>query len=153
VDVERIRAEVEAAGKEHLAAATAGDVETVDRLIADEIFYTHSNGFTDADKAAYLEFIRSAHYVDIGMTVEHEVERIIVLNEDLAIVKGRQVTNNTSPTIGVKWTDVRATSTDTWIRRDGRWQLIAHQSTLVLDGDAYRKAFVAGHAVEETVGA
>jgi uncharacterized protein (TIGR02246 family) len=144
----RIRKEVEEAGKRHIAAATAGDAEALDQLLAEELLYTHSNGFTDASKADYLAFINSGTYVDQGMSVDHSVARIVVVNDDLAIIKGKQITNTTGAT-GTKWEDVEATSTDTWIRRDGRWQLIAHQSSLVLDGDNYRKAFVAGHPPKE----
>jgi hypothetical protein len=148
MDVEQIRKEIEDAGKRHLAAAMAGDIETLDQLLADELFYTHSNGFTDADKAAYLAFIKAGGYGTQGMHVEHSVERIIVLSDDVAIIKGKQITNTVAE-IGAKWEDVEATSTDTWVRRDGRWQLTGHQSTLVLDGDNYRKAFVAGHPPKE----
>jgi len=144
MDVEKIRKEVEDAGKQHLAAAMTGDVATLDSLLADELIYTHSNGFTDADKASYLAFIASGNYGTQGMSVDHSVARIVALDEDLAIIKGKQITN-TSGANGLKWNSVEATSLDTWIRRDGRWQLIAHQSTLVLDGEAYRKAFAASH--------
>jgi hypothetical protein len=144
MNVDEIRKEVEDAGQRHLAAATAGDVESLEPLLAEELIYTHSNGFTDADKAAYLAFIAGGTYVRSGMTVDHSVLRIVALSDDLAIIKGKQITNNTG-LAGAKWTDVEATSLDTWIRRDGRWQLLAHQSTLVLDSDAYRKAFAASH--------
>jgi uncharacterized protein (TIGR02246 family) len=150
MDVEQIRLEIEDAGRRHLAASTSGDAEALDQLLAEELFYTHSNGKTDASKADYIgNFVANRHYVATGMSVEHSVERIIVLNDDLAIIKGKQITNTVGE-IGAKWEDVEATSTDTWVRRDGRWQLIAHQSTLVLEGDNYRKAFVAGHPPRET---
>jgi hypothetical protein len=144
MNVEEIRNEVEDAGRQHLEAAMSGDADRLEPLLAEELIYTHSNGFTDVDKAAYLGFIRSGNYVQQGMSVDHSVQRIIVLNDDLAIIKGKQITNTTGAT-GTTWKDVEATSLDTWIRRDGRWQLIAHQSTLVLDPDAYRKAFAASH--------
>jgi hypothetical protein len=144
MNVEEIRKEVEDAGKRHLAAATAGDLEALEPLLAEELIYTHSNGFTDADKSAYLGFIASGTYVRSGMTVDHSVVRIIALSEDLAVIKGKQVTNQAGAA-GMTWTDVEATSLDTWIRRDGRWQLLAHQSTLVLETDAYRRAFAASH--------
>jgi hypothetical protein len=147
MDTETIRNEIEDAGKRHLEAAMSGDVEALEPLLAEELFYTHSNGFTDADKAAYLSFIAGGTYVRAAMTVDHSVERIIVLSDDLAIIKGKQITNtgNGSGVTGKNWDDVEATSLDTWIRRDGRWQLLAHQSTLVLDREAYGRAFAASH--------
>jgi len=148
MDREQVRKEIEDAGRRHLAAAMAGDTEALDQLLADELLYTHSNGFTDADRASYLAFIEAGGYGTQGMSVEHSVERIIVLSDDVVIVKGKQVTNTVGE-IGAKWEDVEATSTDTWVRRDDRWQLAGHQSTLVLDGDNYRKAFVAGHPSKE----
>src|SRR5258708_24262162 len=104
MDVEQIRKQIEDAGKRHLAAAMAGDTETLDQLLADELLYTHSNGFTDADKAAYLAFIKAGGYGTQGMHVEHSVERIIVLSDDVAIVKGKQITNTVGE-IGGKWQD------------------------------------------------
>jgi hypothetical protein len=145
MDVEAIRREVEDTGKRHLRASMAGDAEALDPLLAEELIYTHSNGFTDATKADYLAFVRSGAYVAQEMKVEHSVDRFIAVSDDLAIVRGKQITNTTGTGGRSKWEDVEAASLDIWIRRDGRWQLIAHQSTLVLDVDAYRKAFAASH--------
>jgi ketosteroid isomerase-like protein len=140
MDAEVIRREVEDAGRQHYAAACAGDTAELDRLLAAELVYSHSDGSTD-DKVAYLDRVIAGNYRT--MTVEHSVEYLIPLSDELAVVRGKQISNTTGET-GVKMENVEASSLDVWVNRDGRWQLVGHHMTLVLTGDAWRRAFEAG---------
>jgi uncharacterized protein (TIGR02246 family) len=146
MDVEEIRREVEDAGRRHYAAAMAGDAEACAELLAEELVYTHSNGLTDYGKAAYLhDHVASGNYVAMGMTVDHSVDRIVVLRDDVAMVKGKQISNTTGGEGRFKMEGQEAGSLDIWVKREGRWQLLAHHMTLVRSPDAWRKAFEASH--------
>ena len=59
--VEEIRAEVEAAGKRHYAAAGVSDEQAIDELLADDVAYTHSNGLREG-KDGYMERIVNKQY-------------------------------------------------------------------------------------------
>ena len=61
------------------------DLETMDRLCAEELSYAHSSGVRDT-KQEYFEKVRSGYY-DYH-SVDHPVERVEVVG-DTAIVAGR----------------------------------------------------------------
>jgi hypothetical protein len=141
MDVEAIRKDVEDAGRQHYAAASAVDTAALDELLADDLVYSHLDGSTE-DKAAYLDRVTAGTYRT--MTVDHEVEYLIPLSDDLAIVRGKQISNTTGEGGGLKMKDVEASSLDVWVNRDDRWQLVGHHVTLVVTGEDWRKAFEAG---------
>jgi hypothetical protein len=66
------------------------------------------------------------------------------LGDDLAIARGKQISNTTGEGGGMTMKDVEASSLDVWVNRDGRWQLVGHHTTLVVTGENWRKAFEAG---------
>lgn len=107
--------------QEWCRAEVAGDVRTVDRLLADEYVLTLSDG-TLMPKAAYLRDIQSKDTRSVAMSVEGTKVR---LYGDMALVKGI-----------VKWTEPGGKRhenlfSETWLKRDGRWQCLAtHQSEI-----------------------
>jgi len=103
--------------------------------------YSHSDGSTD-DKSGYLDRVTAGAYRT--MTVDHSVEYLIPLGDDLAILRGKQISNTTGEGGGVKMNDVEASSLDVWVKRDDRWQLVGHHMTLVVSGEKWRKTFEAG---------
>jgi hypothetical protein len=143
MSVEATRAAVEEAGKRHWAAVCAADTASLDQLLADDLVYTHSDGSTD-DKPAYLARVSAGEYAT--MTVDHTVDYFIHLSDDLAIARCSDIANSTGEVHGVTMNGLEASSLDVWARRDGRWQLVGHQTTLVMIGGNWRKAFEAGLA-------
>ncbi len=100
-------------------AEVAGDVRTVDRILADEYVLTLSDG-TLMPKAEYLRDIQSEDTRSIAMSVEGTKVR---LYGDMALVKGI-----------VKWTEPGGKKhedlfSETWLKRDGRWQCLATQQS------------------------
>ena len=97
----------------------AGDVRTLDRLLADEYVLTLSDG-TPVPKAKYLRDVQSEDTRSTAMAVENPTVR---LYGDMALVKGI-----------VKWTEPSGKKHEdlfheTWLKRDGRWQCLAtHES-------------------------
>jgi hypothetical protein len=140
MDVDAIRNEVEDAGRRHYAAASAGDTDALEQLLAEDLVYTYSDGSTD-DKNGCLERVIGGRYH--GKTVDHSVEHLIVLSDDLAIVRSRQITNTTGEA-ELKMENVESASLDVWAKRDDRWQLVGHQGTFLWIGENWRKAFEAG---------
>ncbi len=100
-------------------AEVAGDVRTVDRLLADEYVITTSDG-RSMPKAEYLRGAASEDTRSIAMSVEGTK---VQLYGDMALAKGI-----------VKWTEPGGKKhenlfSETWQKRDGRWQCLAtHES-------------------------
>jgi uncharacterized protein (TIGR02246 family) len=139
--IEEIRKEVEDAGRRHYAAANAGDAEALADLLGDELVYSHSDGHSD-DKATYLgDYVANGHYAKMGMQVDHSVDRFVLLRDDVAMVRGKQISNTPGGNGRFKMDDQEACSLDIWVKRDGRWQLVAHHMTLVRSAEAWRKMF------------
>jgi len=126
MESDSVREAITSAGKRHYAAATAGDAATLEGLIADDVVYTHSNGHRD-DRRMYLDRVAAGLYSQLN--VEHSPDQIWVFG-DIAVVVGTQVNSGKVGTFD--WTEPReSVSLDAWRRHDGRWQLIAHQTTIV----------------------
>ena len=115
---------VRAADAGRIRALLAADFATVDRLLADELSYTHSNAKVDA-KAAYLAPLLS------GRTRYQRLEPSEVsirVYGETAILTGRML--SVALVAGSESrTDLRFTSV--WILRDARWQMAAWHSTRV----------------------
>jgi ketosteroid isomerase-like protein len=115
---------VRAAEGQRIQALLAADFATVDRLLADELTYTHSNAKRD-NKAAYMEPFLS------GRTRYQRLEPSEIsvrVYGDTAIMTGRML--SVALVAGAESrTDLRFTSV--WILRDGRWQMAAWQSAKV----------------------
>jgi uncharacterized protein (TIGR02246 family) len=143
MDVEQIRKEVEEAGQRHYAAAYAGDAEALAPLLGDELVYSHSDGHADYGTGYLDTYVATGHYKAMEMTGTHRVDRLVVLRDDVAMVRGRQITSTSGKDGRFKMEDQEACSLDVWVKRDGRWQLVAHHMTLVRSPDAWLKAFEA----------
>jgi ketosteroid isomerase-like protein len=100
-----------------------GDVEVLDALYTDEMFYTHSNATRDT-KASLLAKIRDQ---ELRCTdVRHEPEDDVVVIGDTAIAAGRVI--GTVYVNGIAFAQ-RNRALAVWTRHRGRWRLIAYQST------------------------
>ena len=98
------------------------DLPALDRLLADQVSYAHSNGVRDT-KAEYLQKVRSGYYD--YRRIDHPVERLEVVG-DTALVLGRMTADlavdGTSKTID-------NLSLAVWARIGGEWRLLAYAPT------------------------
>jgi hypothetical protein len=113
---------VEQIERRRFAAMVAQDIGTLEPLLADDLTYGHSNGDFE-NKSQFLETIR-------GGRLRYEaidVQELSVRHYDkVAIVTGRLIVSaraGTQPlTLNIRYTDA-------YVNHDGRWQLVAWQST------------------------
>jgi ketosteroid isomerase-like protein len=99
-----------------------GDVGTLDRLLSEDVIYTHSSGERDT-KATYLEKVRSGFFD--YLEVDHPVEKLFV-TEDCAVVIGQMrasVTTEGAPS------SLNNACLAVWVREDDKWRLLAYQPT------------------------
>ena len=118
--------DVLAAEDERYAAMVDGDLETLDRLLADEVSYAHSSGVRDT-KEQYFAKVRSGYY-DYH-SIDHPVERVAVLG-DTAIVVGRMTADLTVD--GTRKT-IDNLALAVWTRTDAGWRLLAYAPTRLPD--------------------
>jgi uncharacterized protein (TIGR02246 family) len=109
--------------KQRFCAMRDGDVEALDALYTDEMFYTHSNATRDT-KASLLAKIRNQ---ELRCTdVVHEPEDHVVVIGDTAIAAGRVI--GTVYVNGLPFKQCNR-ALAVWTRQGGRWRMIAYQST------------------------
>jgi ketosteroid isomerase-like protein len=107
-------------------AMCEGDTQTLEKLLADSLVYTHSYGGADS-KASYLAGVRAKRWQ--YRKVERPVEDIQV-HGDCAIVTGKvriELTADGAPKVLI------SRYTNVWVRRGGTWQMVAWQSTPTSD--------------------
>jgi ketosteroid isomerase-like protein len=118
--------DVLAAEDERYLAMAEGDLQTLDRLLADEVSYAHSSGVRDT-KEQYFAKLRSGYY-DYHR-IDHPVERVDVLG-DTAIVVGRMTADLTVD--GTRKT-IDNLALAVWTRTDKGWRLLAYAPTPLPD--------------------
>jgi ketosteroid isomerase-like protein len=114
--------DVLAAEDERYLAMAEGDLETLDRLLADEVSYAHSSGVRDT-KEQYFAKLRSGYY-DYHR-IDHPVERVEVVG-DTAIVVGRMTADLSVD--GTRKT-IDNLSLAVWTRTAQGWRLLAYAPT------------------------
>jgi uncharacterized protein (TIGR02246 family) len=114
--------EVRAAELRRFQVTTARDYEALATLLGDDLVYTHSNALVDS-KPSYLE---SLHKGLVYHTIEPREMKVRVYG-DTAIINA-EATIITSTGGGEKRPN-ELRYTDVWVRREGRWQMVAWQST------------------------
>lgn len=104
-----------------LQALLARDFTALDRLLGDDLTYTHSNARLDG-KTAYMEPFVSGRTRYTRLEPSEVSTRVY---GDAAVLTGRMLSvalvNGTESR-----TDLRFTSV--WVHRDGRWQMVAWHS-------------------------
>jgi ketosteroid isomerase-like protein len=113
---------IRAVEEQRIEAMIAGDLATLDRLLADELTYVHSNGQVET-KAEFLGRIKSG-----------DLKYRSVRREDVRVrVEGRAavVTGRAAMEVRSKGEDLslQMRFTDVYVERGGRWKLLAWQST------------------------
>lgn len=114
--------------QQRFCAMRDGDVDVLDALYTDEMFYTHSNATRDT-KFSLLAKIRDQ---ELRCTdVFHHPEDDVVVSGDTAIAAGQVIGTVYVNGIAIKQCN-RALAV--WTRQRGRWRLLAYQSTPIPAG-------------------
>jgi hypothetical protein len=113
---------VEQVERHRFAAMVAQDITALAPLLAEDLTYGHSNGDFE-NKAQFLETIRRGRLRYEAIDVQ---ELSVRPYDQVAIVTGRIVVQaragNQPVSLNIRYTDA-------YVNRDGRWQLVAWQST------------------------
>jgi ketosteroid isomerase-like protein len=110
------------AEKAWAAAVTKRDFAALDKLLADELIYTHSSAVVE-DKKVYFGRLKSG--VQKYDVLEHGPITAKVYG-DTAILHYRIRMRGVSD--GAPF-DTRAVVTHVWVKQNGAWKLAAHQAT------------------------
>jgi ketosteroid isomerase-like protein len=123
----QVEQEVQAADAERVRALLANDIAALEALLGDDLAYVHSNGMLDT-KASYIDSLRSG--VSRYLTMDMSDVSVRALGEDVAVinakfnarvqVRGGEV--NPKPRVLI-----------VYARRNGRWQMVAWQSTPIVN--------------------
>ena len=100
------------------------DVAFLDRILADDFTWTDINGVLRT-KAQNLAVLKSGELAISSMVTD---EMKVRLYGDAAVVTGR---NTFKAKLGGKDNEGQERWTDTWIKRDGRWQCVATHGSMV----------------------
>jgi ketosteroid isomerase-like protein len=115
---------------EFLAGAGRNDAAIHDRFWADDLIYTRSAG-ARIDKAELMKGVRSAPAAKAGDPVTvYTAEDIKIQQYGNAAVVAFRLVSNTTKADGTKTTGNNL-NTGTFIKRSGKWQVVAWQSTVV----------------------
>ena len=101
-----------------------GDFGTLDKLLGDDLIYTHSTGQSDT-RAEYIALCKKGVFK--YLKIERPVENIQVY-DDTVVVTGRarmEVTVDGNPKV------LNSSYTNVWIKGVKGWQMVAWQSTAI----------------------
>ncbi|MDH4148046.1 MAG: nuclear transport factor 2 family protein [Acidimicrobiia bacterium] len=106
------------------AAQIDKDLDTLRTLYADEMSYTHSNGFVDT-KSSFLDAIRDRKF---DYRSAERLDETVTVIGDTAMITGRAKVHVVA---GGRDVNLDARFTVIWVRRDGAWQFLCWQSTSI----------------------
>ncbi len=112
------QAEISSLEEQRFQAQVAGDLDALDRLLSDQLVYTHSSASVDT-KASFIDAIKTRRPYQ---KVERSGEEVR-LHGDTAVVTGQaRIELNGGNRLNLRYTDV-------WVKGAGGWQMVAWQST------------------------
>ena len=117
------REEILALDRKRADAMVRQDIETLARLLADDLSYTHSDGRTDT-KESFLSLISGSAIRYLG--VDYSNQEVTDCG-DAVIVRGIARMTLLRDPGGAE--DYSVLFLDVWARRDGRWQTVGWQAT------------------------
>ncbi len=118
-----IEDEVKDADVQWAAAAKTADAAKLERLLSNDLIYTHATGIID-DKATYIEKLKSKKQKYDGIV--HSNVRVKVFGGDTAILTARMRMHGTNQAGAF---DDQLLLIHVWVKSNGAWQLVAHQTT------------------------
>lgn len=107
--------------KQRFDAQVSKDYAVLERVLANDLVYTHSNGNTDT-KQSYIQGIRDGKSNYGAIDVQEQNVRVYGTT---AVVNGVcliKMNNNNTPT------DLKLRYTDVYVKKGGQWQMVAWQS-------------------------
>lgn len=114
------------AEKDRFAAMVKGDRGALEKLLADDLTYTHSTALLET-KEQFLKSVTTGN-IDYVSIVPSETDWKIRINGNTAVVNGVAAVNvldtGKDRKIRIRFTTVQA-------NRGGAWQLLAWQSTVI----------------------
>lgn len=114
--------EILKAEKSWAAAVVSRDYTALDRVMHDQLIYAHSTGAIET-KSEYIDRLKSgAQRYD---AIEHHTTTV-KMHGDAAVAHSKVVMKGES---GGRPFDNQLMMIHLWIKKDGRWQLAAHQTT------------------------
>jgi ketosteroid isomerase-like protein len=116
--------EIKAAESAWTTAIKAKDAHALESLLADTLIYAHSTGVVDSKKD-YITKVTSGRQLYVG--AQHESMTVKPYG-DTVIVHARMHMWGTNQ--AGKFDDI-VMALHTWIKRGGKWQLVAHQTTKI----------------------
>jgi ketosteroid isomerase-like protein len=114
---------IKQAEKEWASAVVKKDYAVLDRVLADDLAYTHSNGRLDS-KADYIESLRNGKQTYDA--AEHQSIDVRLISKDVALVRARL--RMTAASAGQTATPADFSVLRVYQLKNGRWQMVGHQS-------------------------
>jgi uncharacterized protein DUF4440 len=114
--------DVRQAERDRFAAMVKADVGTLDKLLASELSYTHSNAQVQ-DKGGFIAAIKNGAIK--YLSIDSNDVNVVVFGNTAVVTGGASVhvlQNGTDLTIKIRYTN-------TQINRTGSWQMVAWQAT------------------------
>lgn len=112
--------QVAAAEARRCQAITDDDYETIAEILTQDVWYQHSNGFTD-DKASFLASLGRRQ-----RSVERGPLDIRVYGDAAVVIGGYHIVSSPRKEGGAPARQIYAEALQTWVRQDGDWKLAAH---------------------------
>jgi uncharacterized protein (TIGR02246 family) len=109
-------------------ALVAGDFAALDKLMADDVTYVHASGQHDT-KQTYLAALRSG-VLSYQLWQAHEIH-VRMFSADLAVINGVYTVHAMDHRVGNDEIVIDLYFLTVYVRRAGRWQQVAWQSTRV----------------------
>ena len=124
-DVE-LKQEILALERQRVEAMVDRDLAFLERILADDLSYTHSGGRTDT-KASFVKLIADPTHGYLG--VDYSDEDVRPCGSQGAIVRGRAQIRLIRE--GGEKISYPVLFVDVYAQRDGRWQMVAWQATRI----------------------
>ena len=122
----KVEQQVLQAEKDRFAAMVKGDRAALEKLLSDDLTYTHSTALLE-NKEQFIKSVTSGN-IDYVSIVPNEADWKVRVNGNTAVVNGVAAVNvidtGKDRKIRIRFTTVQA-------NRGGAWQLLAWQSTVV----------------------
>lgn len=120
---EQVAADVVRLDREWEDAIIAKDVAAMDRLACDELVYTHAGGAVD-DKPTFLRHITDGALTFV--TIDHDDIAVRVHGSTAVLTCALHLTTIDR---AAQPGELHFRTTHVWSEKDGRWRLLANQST------------------------
>jgi ketosteroid isomerase-like protein len=113
---------VKAAEKAWASATIAGDEATLKQLLSDDLSYTHANGETDT-KAVFIDNLKTG--ARKYHKLHHESMDVRLYGDTAVLTATGQFETSRK---GGKVEPAHLRFIHVWVMKNGRWQMVAHQS-------------------------